>query len=62
LFYCPELGCTFGEATEEQKLQVSHRGQAFRSMLARAFPPKPVTAPRPPGPRPGIWPFPKHES
>lgn len=34
LFYCPPLGCTFGEATEEQKFQVSHRGQAFRSMLA----------------------------
>jgi XTP/dITP diphosphohydrolase len=35
LFYCPPLGCTFGEATEEQKFEVSHRGQAFRSMLAR---------------------------
>ena len=34
LFYCPPLGCTFGEATEEQKFQVSHRGQAFRAMLA----------------------------
>ncbi len=34
LFYCPPLGCTFGEATEERKFQVSHRGQAFRSMLA----------------------------
>ena len=34
LFYCPPLGCTFGEATEEQKFAVSHRGQAFRSMLA----------------------------
>lgn len=35
LFYCPPLGCTFGEASEEQKFEVSHRGQAFRSMLAR---------------------------
>ena len=34
LFYCPALGCTFGEAAEEQKAAVSHRGQAFRKMLA----------------------------
>jgi XTP/dITP diphosphohydrolase len=34
LFYCPEFGCTFGEATEEQKLSLSHRGQAARAMLA----------------------------
>ncbi len=34
LFYYPPFGCTFGEATEEQKLAVSHRGQAFRKMLA----------------------------
>jgi XTP/dITP diphosphohydrolase len=34
LFYYPPFGCTFGEATEEQKLSVSHRGQAFRKMLA----------------------------
>jgi XTP/dITP diphosphohydrolase len=34
LFYYPEFGCTFGEATEAQKLSVSHRGQAFRKMLA----------------------------
>ena len=33
LFYYPEFGCTFGEATEEQKLSVSHRGQAFGKML-----------------------------
>ena len=37
LFYYPPFGCTFGEATEEQKFEVSHRGQAFRSMLARLF-------------------------
>ena len=34
LFYCPSLGLTFGEAGEEAKLEVSHRGQAFRKMLA----------------------------
>jgi XTP/dITP diphosphohydrolase len=33
LFYYPPFGCTFGEATEEQKLAVSHRGQAFAKML-----------------------------
>ena len=32
LFYCPPFGCTFGEATAEQKLSLSHRGQAFRAM------------------------------
>jgi XTP/dITP diphosphohydrolase len=34
LFYCPDFGCTFGEATAEQKLSLSHRGQAVRAMLA----------------------------
>ena len=34
LFYCPVFGCTFGEATGEQKLSLSHRGQAVRAMLA----------------------------
>jgi XTP/dITP diphosphohydrolase len=34
LFYCPQVGCTFGEATEEQKFAVSHRGQALRKMIA----------------------------
>ena len=34
LFYCPAFGCTFGEATAEQKLSLSHRGQAMRAMLA----------------------------
>lgn len=33
LFYYPPFGCTFGEATGEQKLAVSHRGQALRAML-----------------------------
>ena len=33
LFYCPQVGCTFGEATQEQKFAVSHRGLALRKML-----------------------------
>ena len=35
LFYCPAFGCTFGEATAEQKFAVSHRGQALHALLAR---------------------------
>ena len=34
LFFCPQLGCTFGEASEDRKFTVSHRGQALRAMLA----------------------------
>jgi len=34
LFYCPEVGSTFGQASEEQKFAVSHRGNALRAMLA----------------------------
>ena len=34
LFYYPPFGCTFAEATEDRKLSVSHRGQAFAKMLA----------------------------
>jgi XTP/dITP diphosphohydrolase len=33
LFYYPPFGCTFGEASEERKLAVSHRGQAFAALL-----------------------------
>ena len=33
LFYYQPFGCTFGEATAEQKMAVSHRGQALRAML-----------------------------
>ena len=33
LFYYAPFGCTFGEASEERKSSVSHRGQAFRAML-----------------------------
>jgi XTP/dITP diphosphohydrolase len=41
LFYCPAFGCTFGEATAEQKFSLSHRGQALRAML-KALPDAPV--------------------
>lgn len=33
MFYYDPFGCTFGEATAEQKMDVSHRGQALRLML-----------------------------
>jgi XTP/dITP diphosphohydrolase len=33
LFYYPPFGCTFGEAGEERKSEVSHRGLAMRRML-----------------------------
>jgi XTP/dITP diphosphohydrolase len=33
LFYCPALNATFGEASDADKFQVSHRGQAFRAMM-----------------------------
>lgn len=33
LFYYPAFGCTFGEASEEQKLGVSHRGNALSAMI-----------------------------
>ncbi|MBL8219210.1 MAG: RdgB/HAM1 family non-canonical purine NTP pyrophosphatase [Bryobacterales bacterium] len=33
MFFCPAFQCTFGEATTEQKLEVSHRGEATRKML-----------------------------
>lgn len=33
LFFCPALGCTFGEADDARKFEVSHRGQALRAML-----------------------------
>jgi XTP/dITP diphosphohydrolase len=34
VFYLPELGRTFGEATTEEKDRLSHRGKAFRKLLA----------------------------
>jgi XTP/dITP diphosphohydrolase len=33
LFYCPAFGCSFGEASIEQKMQVSHRGLALADMF-----------------------------
>ena len=33
LFYYPPFGCTFGEASDESKFSVSHRGQALLAML-----------------------------
>jgi XTP/dITP diphosphohydrolase len=33
LFFAPELGATFGEATLEEKERVSHRARAFRALL-----------------------------
>ena len=38
LFFCPALGCTFGEAPDDAKFAVSHRGQALRAMLAALHP------------------------
>jgi XTP/dITP diphosphohydrolase len=40
LFWYEPFGCTFGEATADQKLEVSHRGQALRAMLAATSPGK----------------------
>lgn len=34
LFYYEPFGCTFGEASVEQKMRVSHRAQALRAMFA----------------------------
>ncbi|MDQ2947395.1 MAG: RdgB/HAM1 family non-canonical purine NTP pyrophosphatase [Acidobacteriota bacterium] len=34
VFYYPPFGCSFGEATLEQKMSVSHRSQAARAMKA----------------------------
>ena len=33
LFYYPPFGSTFGEAGDDEKFTVSHRGQALRQML-----------------------------
>jgi XTP/dITP diphosphohydrolase len=33
LFYYQPFGCTFGEASDEQKMQVSHRAQALKAMF-----------------------------
>jgi XTP/dITP diphosphohydrolase len=34
VFFVPELGRTFGESSAEQKDRLSHRGKAFRKILA----------------------------
>ncbi len=34
LFFHEPFGCTFGEASDEQKMSVSHRGQALEKMFA----------------------------
>ena len=34
-FLSAELGRTFGETSAEEKERVSHRGRAFRELLAR---------------------------
>jgi XTP/dITP diphosphohydrolase len=33
LFFYEPFGCTFGEASDEKKMQVSHRAQALRAMF-----------------------------
>jgi XTP/dITP diphosphohydrolase len=38
LFFSDELGMTFGEATPEAKDRVSHRGRAYRNLLAALHP------------------------
>ena len=35
LFFCPELGKSFGHASPEEKAQVSHRGRALRQLAQR---------------------------
>lgn len=35
LFWSDELGISFGRAVREEKSRVSHRGRAFRALLAR---------------------------
>ena len=35
LFFCPELGKTFAEASAEEKNSVSHRGRALRNTVAK---------------------------
>ncbi len=34
LFFSPDLGCTFAEATQERKNRHSHRGKAFAKIVA----------------------------
>jgi XTP/dITP diphosphohydrolase len=39
-FFSPEVGCTLAECTREQKERVSHRGRAFRALLAQLSVPR----------------------
>ena len=39
LFFYPPFACSFGEAQLEEKMRVSHRGQALRAMLSYLQPP-----------------------
>ncbi len=32
LFFCPEVQCTFAQLTQQQKLEVSHRGRAIAAL------------------------------
>jgi XTP/dITP diphosphohydrolase len=34
IFHFPTYGCTLAEVTEEEKLRVAHRGEAFRALAA----------------------------
>jgi XTP/dITP diphosphohydrolase len=35
LFFCPAVGKTLAEATEDEKFQVSHRGNALRALIEK---------------------------
>ncbi|MBF0281926.1 MAG: RdgB/HAM1 family non-canonical purine NTP pyrophosphatase [Zetaproteobacteria bacterium] len=35
LFFCPELGQSFAQATPEEKASVSHRGRALRALVSQ---------------------------
>ena len=35
IVYLPELGCTVAELSAEQKDEISHRGKAFRALMAK---------------------------
>ena len=38
VFWCPEIGKTFGNATAEEKASVSHRGRALRMLRDALIP------------------------
>ena len=43
LFFYEPFGCTFGEASDDRKFAVSHRGQALRAMLSALPAPDPAS-------------------